>query len=192
MNCLEIQRQLAESFSYSNLSRNAQRHLESCVECQGAYPTKPVIRDLLFDAWPEIEPDRRLIAMVRQSIDKQMDKSAWGFWRFDWSSIAFAGGVAALFMVLGLPLLWMGSRAVATKPTVAVAQASVRPHVQAAGFAQAAGLASFDSIETAAAKTSTPDVQSAVYRPQIRPGAVVHVIYPFRADRQPKRAVLHY
>lgn len=186
MNCPEIQSQLAESLSYSKLGRAAQRHLESCVECQGAYPTKPVIRDLLYDAWPEIEPDRRLLAMVRQSIDKEMDKPAWGFWRFDWSSIAFAGGVAALFMVLGLPLLWMSSRAVAMKPAVSVAQTSVRPHVQVAG------LASFDSISPASATLSTPGVQSAVYRPQIRPGAVVHVIYPFSADRQPKRAVLHY
>jgi hypothetical protein len=187
MNCPEIQSQLAESLSYSKLGRAAQRHLESCVECQGAYPTKPVIRDLLFDAWPEIEPDRRLIAMVRQSLDKEMDKRAWGFLRFDWSSVAFAGGVAALFMILGLPLLWMGSRAVAMKPAVVtMAQVSVRPHVQSAG------LASFDSIGPAAATLSTPGVQSAVYRPQIRPGAVVHVIYPFSADRQPKRAVLHY
>ena len=188
MNCPEIQSQLAESLSYSKLGRAAQRHLESCVECQGAYPTKPVIRDLLYDAWPEIEPDRRLLAMVRQSIDKEMDKPAWGFLRFDWSSVAFAGGVAALFMVLGLPALWMSSRAVAVKPAVSVAQSPVRSHIQTAG------LASFDSIGPASAALSAPApaAQSAVYRPQIRPGAVVHVIYPFSADRQPKRAVLHY
>ena len=187
MNCLEIQRQLAESISVSKLSRAAQRHVESCVECQGAYPTKPVIRDLLFDAWPEIEPDRRLLAMVRQSIDKEMDKPAWGFLSFDWSSLAFAGGVAALFVVLGLPLLWMGSRAVASRNPVSVAQASV-VHPRA----QAVGLASFDAIEPASVSASAPEVQPVVYRPQIRPGAVVHVIYPFSADHQPKRAVLHY
>lgn len=186
MNCLEIQRQLAETFSYSGLSRTAQRHLESCVECQGSYPTKPLIRDLLFDAWPEIEPDRRLIAAVRMRIDQEMDKSAWGFLRFDWSSVAFAGGVAALFAVLSLPLLWMGSRATTPRPAGTVVQASIQPH------AQSAGLASFDLSGPAARTSSAPDFQRVVYRPQIRPGAVVHVIYPFSADPKPRRAVVHY
>jgi hypothetical protein len=29
-------------------------------------------------------------------------------------------------------------------------------------------------------------------RPQIQPGAVVHVIYPFSTQKQPQRSVVHY
>jgi hypothetical protein len=111
MNCRDIQTQLAESTSFSKLTPAVQQHVEHCVECQGFYPTKPLLKDLLEEAWPEIEPDARLLASVRQSLDREMERPAAGaFGRSGSPSIGFAAGVAALFAVLALPLAWMGGQ----------------------------------------------------------------------------------
>jgi hypothetical protein len=185
MNCLEIQRQMADSSSFSKLSRSVQKHLESCVECQGLYPSRPALRTLLLRAWPEIEPDRRLLAVVRQRIEQEMEKPAWGFLRLDLSSLSFAFGVAALLAVLALPLLWLGATRQQARSLESAAQVAERVQVRS----ELAGpFNSGDSLLVTDSLTSL----NRVYRPQIRPGAVVHVIYPFNPQQEPRRAVVHY
>lgn len=189
MHCLEIQNQIARSSSFSKLSRSVQNHLEHCVECQGFYPTRPALRDLLFQALPEMEPDRRLLAAVRQKVDQAMDKPAWSLFKLDFSSLSFAMGVAALIAVLGLPLLWMGSKdPYPTRSTQEVASAAQRVQVRS-------GLTASPWNSTDASLLVTDSLASLhrEYRPQVRSGAVVHVIYPFESKKKKQRpAVVHY
>jgi len=187
MNCLEVRRHLNESSSYAKLGRAVQQHVESCVECQGAYPTRSSLKSF-FDAMPEVEPDRRLLAAVRQSIDREMDRRAWGL--FDLiPSLSFAGGVAALLAVMALPMLWLGTNEVPARAAsvATVAQRESLPvQVQLVGpFTQAANpLVVADPLVSL----------SRSYEPQIQPGSVVHVIYPFKTEKKPdsQRAVVHY
>jgi hypothetical protein len=187
MNCLEIQNQLTTSSSFSKLSRSVQKHVEACTDCQGAYAAKPTLRALLIEALPEIEPDRRLVAAMRQKMDQEMSKRSWGwgFLSFDLSSLSFAGGVAALFVVLGLPVLWMGAQQNAAAPqtsTIASAERMPVPSELAGPFSGSDPLLVSDPLTSL----------NQAYRPQIRPGAVVHVIYPFKAEKQAQRSVVHY
>jgi hypothetical protein len=185
MNCLEIQRQVTDSSSFSKLSGAVQKHLETCGDCQGAYPTRPLLRTLLLRALPEVEPDRRMLAALRLKIDQEMDRPAWAFLRLDFSSLSFAFGVGMLLLVLGLPLLWIGATrqpARSLEPAVPVAE-RVQVRSELAG-----PFTSVDPLFVADSLTSL----NRVYRPQIRPGAVVHVIYPFRPQQEPRRSVVHY
>jgi hypothetical protein len=186
MNCLDIQRQLTECSSYSQLHRSVQSHVEHCVECQGFYPTKPALRSA-FDLWPEIEPDARLLASVRHRVYEQMEKRAWGFLQFDFfPSFSFAAGVAVLLAVLGLPLLWMGAnRQPAQAPQFVVVQPD---RIQV----QTTLVGPFQRKENPLVVTDPLTSLHRAERPPIQPGSVVHVIYPFSTQKQPQRSVVHY
>ena len=136
-------------------------------------------------AWPEIEPDRRLVAAVRLKIEQQMEKPRWGFLGLDFSSLSFAFGVGVLMLVLGLPLLWMGATRHPARALEPSAQVAERVQVRS----ELAG--PFNTIDPLFVTDSLTSLNR-VYRPQIRPGAVVHVIYPFQSQQEPRRAVVHY
>jgi hypothetical protein len=186
MNCLEIQRQLADSSSWSRLNRAVRKHLESCAECQGEYPARPALRSLLLSAWPEVEPDPRIVAAVRLRIEQEMDKPTWGFLNLDLSSLSFAFGVGLLLLLLGLPLLWMGSTRDSARSPQPALQAAERVQVRSA----LAG--PFNSADPLFVTDSLTSLSHAARPQQFRPGAVVHVIYPFQPQHKPRKSVVHY
>jgi hypothetical protein len=187
MNCLEIQRQLADSPGYSNLSRSVQKHLDRCTECQGAYPTQPELRGLLFEALPEIEPDPRLLATLRVRMAQEMERPR-GLFQLDFlPSFSFAAGVAVLFAVLVLPLLWIKSPAQqrGSAPATMAQVERLPAQLELAGpFNNADPLLVADPLNSL----------HRAYRPQIQPGSIVHVIYPFQSKEktESQRTVVHY
>jgi hypothetical protein len=187
MNCLEIQKKMTESSSFSKLSKSAQNHVEGCDECQDFYSTKPALKSLLFDALPDLEPDPRLLATVRQSVYREMDRPARSFlqWNF-WPSLSFASGVAALVAVMALPMLWMD----ASRPGAAHGQDLLAraERVQV----QTSLVGPFGKSENPLVVTDPLTSLNREYRPQIQPGSVVHVIYPVKQQKKAQRAVVHY
>jgi hypothetical protein len=177
-----------ESSSFSKLSRPAQKHVEDCVECQGFYPMKADLKSLLFDALPELDPDPRLLATVRQSVYREMDRPARSFLNWDfWPSLSFASGVAALLAVLALPMLWLAPARQGSVRGADVLARAERAQVQTSLVGPFGNNANSLVVADPLASLHRE------YRPQIQPGSVVHVIYPVKAQqKKAQRAVVHY
>lgn len=158
--CHEVQ-QLLSQLPLSEVLQSSswvESHLEFCPDCQGIYPTQSSLKEL-FQVWPDLEPDLRLLQTVRGNIYREMDRLQDGNSSIRFlPSLLFATGIAALLALLAVPNNW-------------VSLSEPIPQGQNSRFRTQAGL--LNSPLSPAFRADTVNLSGS---PSVLPSSILHVI----------------